>query len=126
MAGPFIDSPPLIQAMNNAGPLKVLRALQPLQNATGGFDDAPPSTVVFDPATVVSATGRDLDQVEEVDRTIEHICVYTSAALFTAGEQRAADRVCWGERMFRVVNVRDMSSTGGVWITTAALEEPKQ
>lgn len=126
MGGPFIDSPPLIHALNNAGPLSVIRALEPRQNATGGFEPAPPSTVVFDPATVVSATGRDLDQVEELDRTVEHVCVYTAEAMFTAGEGRAADRVCYKDRLFRVVNVRDLSNLGGVYITLAALEEPKQ
>lgn len=120
----FMNSPALIGALNNAGPLRIVRADPPEQNATGGFDAARTKTIEMNPATVVTGTGRDLDRPPEADRNKETICVYVTQRLFVQDGGRAADVVCWADRSFRVIQVRDYSTQGGVYMALAELQEP--
>lgn len=119
----FFSSPALVQSFN-IGPLDVIRSNPPAQNARGGFDPARTKTLKLNPIAVAPATGRVLDQVPEADRNTQLECFYTLVRLHVADDGRAADLICYQGRSFRVVDVRNLSLQGGVFIVVASLQEP--
>jgi len=119
----LINTAPLIFALS-IGPITCLRALPPVQNALGGYDPTEPRKVILNPIQIHTLSGRDLLQVPEADRNTETIQIYTVERLFVADEGRAADRVCYNERTYRVIKVFNEDRNGGVFIAYATLEEP--
>lgn len=113
---------PLVRA-TNVGPLVLYRAAPPVANAYGGFDASAPATLSLEPVTVHTASGRDLDQLPEADRTRETVQIHTLEALHVADGDQAADRLVYQARVYRVVHVEDYSRMGGVWISLGVLEE---
>jgi hypothetical protein len=111
----------------DSGPVEVRRYDAPTQNAFGGHDLAPKRTITLPSGevTVAPASPRDMNQVPEADRNLESICVYSVVRLRVADEGFGADRVCWDDRIWRVVSVRNLETQGGAFISVAALEEPE-
>lgn len=119
----LINTSPLISALS-IGPITCLRAVPPTQNAFGGFDPSPERKVILDPIQIHTLSGRDLLQVPEADRNKETIQLYTVVRLYVADDGQAADRVCYHDRIYRVIKVFNEDLNGGVFIAYASLEEP--
>lgn len=120
---PVINAAPVIAALS-IGPITCLRANPPVQNARGGFDDSPERKVILDPIQIHTLSGRDLLQVPEADRNTETIQIYTLVRLHVADDGLAADRICYNERVYRVIKSYNEDANGGVFIAYASLEEP--
>ena len=58
------------------------------------------------------------------DRSKETIQLYTLERLYVADGDKAADRVAYRDRTYRLVRVEDYDQQGEVWIALAQLEEP--
>jgi len=113
---------PVIRSQS-VGPLTLYRAEPPSQNEFGGYDEAEPEELELDPVAVHTLGGRDLEQLPEADRNTETIQLHTLERLYVADGDKAADKVVYQDRTYRVIRVEDYSLAGGVWISLAALEE---
>ncbi len=108
------------------GGLTVFRAGQATQNAFGGFDAAAEVPMLVDPIAVHNLTGRDLEELPEADRNSEAIRVYTRARIFVQDASQAADVVEYTGRRWRVTQVLNYEAQGGVYISTATLQDVQQ
>lgn len=107
----------------NVGPLELWRAAAPAKNAFGAYEAATPVASSLDPVSVHTVTGRELEQVPEADRHRETIRLYTTARLYATDDGRAADRVIYDDRTYRVVVAEDFGRQGGVFMAMAVLED---
>lgn len=117
---------PLVADCAIPGGLTIRRAAQPTQDAFGDYVPATSSNVAISPISVHNLTGRDLDQLPEADRNSEAIRVTTLVRLFVADGGNAADFIEYQGRSWRVTQVLDYSLQGGVYISTATLEDVQQ
>jgi hypothetical protein len=108
------------------GGLTIRRAGQATQNQYGGFTPAVSVGILINPIAVHNMTGRDLDQLPEADRNSEAIRVYTKRQVFVQDNNQAADIVEYQSRTWRVTQVLDYSIQGGVYISTATLQDVQQ
>lgn len=116
----------LIDTCQIPGGLNIRRADPPAQNAYGGWDRQAYTTILIDPIAVHNYTGRDLLQVAEADRNTEEIRVYTKVRLYVADGGKAADVVEYQGRLWRVTQVLDYSLQGGVYVSSATLQDVQQ
>ena len=108
------------------GGLNIRRAGQPVQDDFGDFVPAAETTILLNPVSVHNLTGRDLDQLPEADRNSEAVRIYTQVRLFVADGGNAADILEYQGRDWRMTQVLDYSIAGGVYVSTATLEDVQQ
>lgn len=109
----------------NTGPVEVLRGLPPQQNEYGGWEKASAQKrFTLQEATIHTLSGRALENFPEADRNTELVEVYTKERLHAADDGQAADRLCWHDRVYRVVKAFNERQAGNVYLAYAALEEP--
>ena len=117
---------PLVPRYAIPGGLNILRAGQAVKNAFGEFVAAATSPILFTDIVVHNLTGRDLDQLPVADRNSEAIRVYTLTRLFVQDGGQAADLIQYQGRTWRVTQVLDYSVQGGVFVSTATLQDVQQ
>jgi len=118
----IVDVAAMLNEMN-MGPLDVERRPVPVRNARGAYEEQAPTIVSMNPIVWHTLTGRDLDRVPEADRTTEVRTFYSRQRFYAADGGQGVDVIRCEGRRYRVVKVHDYKTSGGVWITDAALED---
>lgn len=118
-----LDVSPLVSDEFNVGPLVLRRSVAPTRNAYGEMVRATPAVSQLNPVAVHNIVGRDLLQVPEADRNSENIELYTLVRLFVATDNMAPDVVEYRGRRWLVTQCADFDLQGGVFISTAVLED---
>ncbi len=113
---------PLVKA-DNVGPLVLRRAVAPVQNDHGGYDDQTETVLSLTPVSAHLMSGRELEMLPEADRNRAIMRFYALERLFASDGGQAADRIEYQGRTYRVTQAEDFSLQGGVWMALAELEE---
>jgi hypothetical protein len=107
----------------DVGPIPVFRALAPTQNELGAFEPSEIDDALLSPVAVHTVVGRELEAVPEADRHKETIRVYTVERLFVTDDGRAADRIAYDGRVYRVTASENYGPQGDVYLALAVLED---
>jgi PAS domain-containing protein len=109
------------------GPLKVERRVAPTLNAQGEFETAAPTYLRLSPWTAHTASGRNLQQVPEADRSTEVTEFYVqNTRLYVADGNRPPDILHYQDRRWRVVTVNRFGAQGRVWFVLAVLVDENE
>ncbi len=101
------------------GPLVVERRAAPTIDALGEFVPGALTLVRVTPWAAHTASGRNLLQLPEADRTTETIEVYTRVRLYVAEGDRAPDVVRYQGARYRVAVVNNFAAQGRVHFAMA-------
>jgi len=114
----ILDLQPLVQ-LYNVGPLALYRTAPPTRNEFG--ESVVPSSIVItlNPVSVHPVNGKELEQLREADRTKEVTKFYTLVRTYVS--DGFSDVVTWSGRNWKISNVSDFSTQGGVYISLGVL-----
>lgn len=101
------------------GALIIERRAAPTRDAFGEFVPGALTLVRASPWTAHTATGRNLLQLREADRTSETIEVYLRSRLYVADGGREPDVVRYRGARYRVVIVNDFAVQGRAYFAMA-------
>ena len=118
-----VDVADLIDEFRITGGVTIERAAEPTLNSRGEPVAQTPSTTAITDVAVHTVNGRELDRLPEADRRKEAIRVYTKVQVRTAGGGYRPDVILYDSKRYEVRLVDDYSRQGGVWISTAVLQE---
>lgn len=123
---PNLDARPLLYdpRLRISGGVQLTRTGEPTVNNYGETVDGTSTVITLDPVVIHNAGGRDLLQLPEASRVIEHIKGFTEQRVY-AGDSGSVkpDEVTWRGRTWVVDHVEDYDVQGGVYIWMAALKE---
>lgn len=105
------------------GGVQVERRGVPQPTRLGEVREQIAELVTIDPVVIHNASGRDLVNVPEADRSAEFIAGKSEQRVYVDDSDYTADVVLYNGRRWRVVQVQDYFEQGGVYLWTAALIE---